>query len=80
MKFLYWCIGVMQILTGLMLAWSVAPAWRWVWLPLALSWLFVGVGLAAMGLAKLASGKWGMGAARGLRAGAPHAPTSSKEE
>jgi hypothetical protein len=80
MKFLHWCVGVMQILTGLMLAWSIAPAWRWVWLPLAVLWFFVGLGLAAVSLARLATGKWRVGAARGLQAGVSHAPTDKRED
>ncbi len=80
MKFLHWCVGVMQVLTGLMLAWSLAPAWRWVWLPIAVVWFLVGCVLGLVGLNALVSGKWRMGAVRGLQAGAPHAPTSKKED
>jgi hypothetical protein len=70
----------MQILTGFMIAWSVAPAWRWVWIAAAIYWFFAGVGLAAMGLVKLASGKWRMGAASSPLAGKRHAPTDVKED
>jgi hypothetical protein len=80
MKFLCWCAGVTEILLGCMLAWSIAPAWRWVWLTLAVVWFFVGLGLAAMGLAKLATGKWRMGAARTPLAGVTRAPSDSKED
>ncbi len=80
MKFLHWSVGVMQILTGLMLAWSIAPAWRWVWLPIAVVWFLVGCVLGLLGLSALVSGKWRMGAARASLGGKPHAPTASKEE
>jgi len=79
-KFLNWCVGVMQILTGVMLAWSLAPAWRWVWIPIGVVWFFVGCALGLTGLAKLVSEKWKMGAARPTRAGAAHAPTDNKED
>jgi hypothetical protein len=80
MKFLYWCVGCMQILTGLMLAWSIAPAWRWVWLPIAVYWFLVGSVLGVMGLAAIVSGKWQVGGARGIRAGGPHSPTPKQED
>jgi len=79
-KFLHWSVGVMQILTGIMLAWSIAPAWRWVWVTAALLWFFVGVVLGVVGLSKLVAGKVG-GAGRGsTAAGRPHQPTPQKEE
>ena len=80
MKFLHWCVGVMQILTGLMMAWSLAPAWRWVWLSIAVVWFLVGCVLGLMGLSALVSGKWRMGAARAFQAGKPHAPTTKTED
>jgi hypothetical protein len=80
MKFMHWCVGVLQLLTGLMLAWSIAPAWRWVWVTLAVVWFFVGCVLAGLGLVQLASGKWRVGAARPARVGEAHAPTAPKEE
>jgi hypothetical protein len=80
MKFLYWSVGVMQILTGIMLAWSIAPGWRWVWITLAVLWFFVGVGLLVAATAKLVAGKVG-GAGRGsTAAGRPHPPAPQKEE
>jgi hypothetical protein len=80
MKFLYWSVGVMQILTGFMLAWSIAPAWRWVWITAAIFWFFVGVVFGVLGLSKLVAGKLGAGGARGSRAGSPHSPAPQKEE
>jgi len=80
MKFLYWCVGAMQILTGFMLAWSIAPGWRWVWITLAVYWFFVGGVTAAVAVAKLVAGKVGAGALRGLRPGSPAAPAPHKEE
>jgi hypothetical protein len=61
MRFLYWCVGVLQILTGFMLAWSIAPAWRWVWIVAAVFWLFTGASLAVLGTARLVSRKVGAG-------------------
>lgn len=80
MKFLYWSVGVMQILTGFLLAWSIAPGWRWVWVSLAIYWFFVGCVLAGLAIAKLVTDKVRMGAARPQRAGTAHAPTDSKED
>ncbi len=80
MKVLYWSVGVMQILTGFMLAWSIAPAWRWGWLTLAVYWVFVGAVLGVLGLAKLVSGKVGAGGARAFQAGKPHSPAPQQEE
>jgi hypothetical protein len=80
MKFLYWSVGVMQILTGFMLAWSIAPAWRWVWITAAVYWFFAGVGAAGFALAKLVAGKVGAGA-RSLPKGTPTVlPAPHKEE
>jgi hypothetical protein len=80
MKFLYWCVGVMQILTGFELAYSIAPAWRWVWLSISVVWLFVGVVYGLGSLAKLVAGKVGRGAL-GVpsKYGGP-TPQPSKEE
>lgn len=58
MKFLYWCVGVFQILTGFMLAYSTNPGWRWVWILAALYWSFVGLVMAAMVLGKLMGRKF----------------------
>jgi hypothetical protein len=80
MKFLYWSVGVMQILTGIMLAWSIAPGWRWVWLTLAVLWFFVGVGLLVVRIAKLVTDKVSAGGARVTAAGRPHPPAPQKEE
>jgi hypothetical protein len=80
MKFLEWIVGVMQILTGLMLAGSIAPAWRWLWITLAVFWFFVGATLGIIALGKLVAGKVGAGAVgrRPLSAAQPTAP--QKEE
>ena len=59
---------------------AVAPAWRWVWVPIGVVWFFVGCVLGLTGLAKLVSEKWKMGAARPPRAGVAHAPTDNKED
>lgn len=80
MKFLQWCIGAMVVCIGSQEAWTIARPMRWVWVVIAVYWFFVGLGLAAMSLAKLATGKWRMGAARPPLAGKAHAPTDSKEE
>ena len=61
MKFLLWCVGVLQILTGFLLAWSLAPGWRWVWTTCAVVWFFAGAVLGLVALAKLVSGKAGAG-------------------
>lgn len=79
-KFTTWCVGVLQILLGLMLAWSVAPAWRWVWVATAVVWALLGLVLAGVALARLATGRFRMGAGlRGVNSGRP-APTEHKEE
>lgn len=80
MKVLYWSVGVMQILTGFMLAWSVAPAWRWLWITAAVYWFFVGVVLGLAGLTKLVAGKVGAGGARVNAGTRPHPPAPQKEE
>ena len=68
MKFLLWSVGVLQILIGLMFAWSIAPGWRWVWITCALFWFFAGAITGLVSLAKLVSGKGGAGVL-GRRAG-----------
>jgi len=80
MKFIYWCVGVLQILTGFMLAWSIAPRWRWVWISIAVYWLFVGGVAGALALVKLVAGKVGAGALRSFKPGAGAAPAPQKEE
>jgi hypothetical protein len=80
MKFLYWSVGVMQVLTGFMLAWSIAPAWRWVWTTAAVYWFFVGCVLGVLGLSRLVASKVGVGGARGNAVGRPHPPAAQKEE
>jgi hypothetical protein len=80
MRFLYWCVGVMQILTGFMLAWSIAPAWRWVWIACAVFWFFAGLVLLGWKLAKLAAGKVGAGGPRSLKGTSPGTPAPHKEE
>ena len=80
MKVLYWSVGVMQILTGFLLAWSVAPAWRWVWITLAVYWFFVGVVLSLASLAKLVAGKVGAGGAGARGNARPLPPAPQKEE
>ena len=80
MKFLHWCVGAMQILTGFMLAWSIAPGWRWVWIAIAVFWFFAGAVIGTVTLAKLVAGKVGAG---GLaRLGRPQVtpPAPKKEE
>ena len=80
MKFLNWCVGAMQILTGFMLAWSVAPAWRWVWIAIAVFWFFAGAVIGTVTLAKLVAGKVGAGAWNKKAPGAQLAPAPKKEE
>lgn len=80
MKFLYWCVGVLQILTGFMLAWSVAPAWHWVWISVAIFWLFAGVSAGVVSLAKLVAGKVGAGGRARALWTASKPPTPDKEE
>lgn len=80
MRFLYWCVGVMQILTGFMLAWSIAPGWRWVWTTCAVFWFFVGAVLGLVSLAKLVSGKVGAGVLGRRASSASPAPAPHKEE
>jgi len=80
MKFTVWCVGGLVILCALMQAYSTAPAWRWVWFTLGGAWIFVGVGLVGVAVAKLATGKWRTGAL--MRAGdkTHNAPAVPKEE
>lgn len=80
MKFLYWSVGVLQILTGFMLAWSIAPAWRWVWITCAVYWFFAGIVFAVLGLSKLVTGRVGAGLLPKTRAGSPAAAAPHKEE
>jgi hypothetical protein len=80
MKFLYWSVGVMQILTGFMLAWSIAPAWRWVWITAAVVWFFAGVVLGLLGLSRLVAGKVGAGGGAGLPRRTTTPPAPQKEE
>lgn len=79
MRFLYWCVGVLQILTGFMLAWSIAPAWRWVWITAAVLWFLTGAGLLVYMAARVVTRKVGAGAlGRGVRRGEP-APQPKQE-
>jgi hypothetical protein len=80
MKFLHWTVGVMQILTGIMLAWSIAPGWRWLWITAAVFWFFVGCVLGVLSISKLVAGKLGAGGARAFTAGKPHSPAPQKED
>ena len=43
MRFLIWCVGAMEILTAIMLARAVAPAWLTVWATLTVVWVLCGV-------------------------------------
>ena len=79
MKFLYWSVGVMQILTGFMLAWSIAPGWKWLWITAAVYWFFVGCVFGVAALFKLTAGKIGAGVSRGSAGGRPHTPAPTKE-
>jgi hypothetical protein len=79
MKFLYYTVGVMQILTGFMLAWSIAPAWRWVWISAAVFWFFVGVGLGILRIAKLVTTKGGAGSPLARLADRATRPAPDKE-
>jgi hypothetical protein len=79
-KFLVWSAGAIEILAGLMLAWSVAPAWKWVWLALAVLWFFAGVTIGLVALAKLVTGKVGAGALRSRLGAVSGAPAPHKEE
>jgi len=81
MKFLYWSVGVLQIFTGLMLAWSIAPAWRWVWITCAIYWFFAGIVFAVLGLGKLVAGKVSAGrAGKSLLPSQPAPAQHNKEE
>ncbi len=80
MKFLVWCVGAMQIVTGFVLAYTTAPGSRWVWIIISVYWFFVGVIAAGTSLAKLVAGKVGAGAFAGLGGRRPGAPAPHKEE
>lgn len=80
MKFLYYSTGVMQILTGYMLAWSVAPGWRWVWVTASVFWFFTGCGLATAWLVKLTARKGRPGGVSRLERGRQAPPFAAKEE
>lgn len=80
MKFLYWSVGVFQIVTGFMLAWSIAPGWRWVWVTAAVYWFFVGIVLGVVGIGKLVAGKMGAGLAGKSLFPSKPAPALHKEE
>lgn len=80
MKFLCWCVGLMQIFTGFMLAGSIAPGWRWVWTTCLVVWFFAGAVLALAGLAKLVAGKVGAGVLGRRASSASPALAPQKEE
>ena len=80
MKCLCWCVGVMQIFTGFMLAWSIAPGWRWVWTTCAVLWVFAGAVLGLVALAKLVSGRVGAGVMGRRASSASPAPAPHEEE
>ncbi len=80
MKFMFWSLGVLQILTGFVLAWTIAPAWKWVWITCAIYWIFVGVIAAGIAMAKLVAGKVGAGGVRRLVTSAGATPAPKKED
>lgn len=80
MRFLTWLLGVFVLLLALEYTRAAGTGWTAVWVTATIVWLFAGLGVGAVTVVKLATGKMGAGALSGLRkAGAP-APAPHKEE
>ena len=79
MRALTWLVGVLVILLGFGAGFPRSSGWTAVWVSAAVLWLFVGVGLGVVSIAKLAAGKIGAGlnAASGPR---PREAPTSKEQ
>lgn len=59
MRLVLWCVGVFQILGGVMVCRGLAPAWCWLWGTLGVLWFFVGVGLLVSWLVSLIKSRLG---------------------
>jgi hypothetical protein len=74
MRALTWLVGVLVILLGFGAAGPRSSWWTAVWVSAAVLWLFVGVGLGVVSIAKLAAGKLGAGLTAASTSRAPKAP------
>lgn len=59
MRLALWCVGVFQVLGGLMVCRGLAPAWCWLWGAAGVLWFFVGCGLLVSWLVHLVKSRLG---------------------